>query len=147
MKVIIIKTNNSDDYMKTARSALRHFKEDDVIVHENFEGIKDNGIIFAVPFLCGYKGLAIGITDRLVFSSRLKRMIFELPPLDPYIHSMEGQIVVWNCGHQTSRSCFSHRNLEDVKINTGSYLKTIIDRDNGKYCDLSLGVRINDKVR
>tara|TARA_R110000796_G_scaffold158051_4_gene274778 strand:- start:801 stop:1244 length:444 start_codon:yes stop_codon:yes gene_type:complete len=147
MKVIIIRTNNSDDYIKTATSAMGHFKEENIKVQQDFNGIKDNGIIFAVPFLCGYKGLAIGITDRLVFSSRLKRMIFELPPLDPYIHSMEGQIVVWNCGHQTSRSCFSHRNLEDVKKNTGSYLKTIIDRDNGKYCDLSLGVRINDKVR
>jgi hypothetical protein len=133
--------------MKTARSAVRHFKEDDVIVHENFEGIKDNGIIFAVPFLCGYKGLAIGITDRLVFSSRLKRMIFELPPLDPYIHSMEGQIVVWNCEHETSKSSFSHRNLEDVKKNAGSYLNGITDRDNGKYYDLSLGVRLHDEAR
>lgn len=147
MKVIIIKTNNSDDYLKTARSASQYFGQEDIKVQENFEGIKDNAIMFTVPFLCQYKGLAIGITDRLVFSSRVKRMIFELPPLDPYIHSMEGQIVVWNCDHETSKSSFSNRNLEDVKKNEGSYLSGITDRDNGKYCDLSLGVRLHDKAR
>tara|TARA_R100001377_G_scaffold22185_1_gene11887 strand:- start:7344 stop:7787 length:444 start_codon:yes stop_codon:yes gene_type:complete len=147
MKVIIIKTNNSDDHLRTASSAMRYFKEEDIKVQEDFEGIKDNGIMFAVPFLCGYKGLAIGITDRLVFSSRIKRMIFELPPLDPYIHSMEGQLVVWNCDHETAKCSFSNRNLEDVKKNKGSYIKNIVDRYSGKYCDLSLGVRSHYKAR
>ena len=30
MKVVIIKTNNSNDYLVTARSAMKHFKEADI---------------------------------------------------------------------------------------------------------------------
>ena len=147
MKVVIIKTNNSNDYLVTARSAMKHFKEADIQIQEKFQGIIDRGIMFAIPFLCGYEGLAIGITARLVFSSRAKRMIFELPPLDPYVHGMEGQLVVWNCGHETSKSSFAHRNLVDVKLNVGSYVAHIVDEHNGKYSDLSLGTRLNDKAR
>lgn len=144
MKVIIIRTNDSDDYLKTLQSAKGFFKEEDIHIQENFEGIIDKGIMFAVPFLCNYKGFAIGITDHLIFSKRTISMLFDLPPLDPYTHSMDGNIVIWNCEHETSMSSFSHRNLEDVKKNTGSYLNKISHKETEQYSDLRLGVSSND---
>lgn len=143
MKLVVVRTNDSLNYINTVDSALRYFDAEDIQVCESFEGIINKAVMFAVPYLCNYKGTAIGITDNLVFTKGMKRMLFNLPPLDPYTYDFDGDIVAWNCEHGTSVASFSHSNLADVKLHAGAYVSNIDGKNNKGYTDLSFGVKKN----
>jgi len=110
---------------KTKKSFLENLPNIDIqIIKETKAGI-GKVAMFALPFLSGFRGICLGVMEGYFCTKRIKDLLYELKPLDPFVYGLNGDVVAWDCSHVTATEIYSSQNLADVFASPANYLKKI----------------------
>ena len=122
---------------KTKKSFLENFPNIDIqIIKETKSGI-GKAAMFSLPFLSGFKGICLGVMEGYRCTKRIKDLLYELKPLDPFVCGLNGDATAWDCSHVTSTEIYSAQNLADVFASPTNYLKKIEGDDASGSCRTS----------